>query len=360
MALPPHLLEFEAFLAHLEYDASQVADQIAPQQWGGPQAPEVQSSSAFLRVIEKLMMHARTLSAQLRDLKLQIEADPSCGIVSLSGEARRINQIHVVLDEAWHQFAAKAARQDASDDLTTTGQSKYHTGAAYEGNKRDTGGNIAKIDGAEELQTTASAMTSAQDGSTHSMSDDILNEWAAEYELSHMPGNLNDVDHLQLTSHAALTIEEDIQNRRRNLAVSPEPNSLQIHPESTPEKRTVKFQEHSQNEVPINYIPAVPPERVPLLSPLDPEAIKQDLLNLAEEMRESADTYGRIIKEDNKRLELTSEVQQSHLDSTNRANVKARKIAWSGSLSFFCTMIMLAAGVLVFFFMLFFILVTSG
>eukprot|EP00920_Eleutheroschizon_duboscqi_P004123 GHVT01009551.1.p1 GENE.GHVT01009551.1~~GHVT01009551.1.p1 ORF type:complete len:268 (+),score=26.27 GHVT01009551.1:1006-1809(+) len=250
------------------------------------------------------------------------------GIVSLSGEARRINQIHVVLDEAWHQFAAKAARQDASDDLTTTGQSKYHTGAAYEGNKRDTGGNIAKIDGAEELQTTASAMTSAQDGSTHSMSDDILNEWAAEYELSHMPGNLNDVDHLQLTSHAALTIEEDIQNRRRNLAVSPEPNSLQIHPESTPEKRTVKFQEHSQNEVPINYIPAVPPERVPLLSPLDPEAIKQDLLNLAEEMRESADTYGRIIKEDNKRLELTSEVQQSHLDSTNRANVKARKIAW--------------------------------
>lgn len=88
------------------------------------------------------------------------------------------------------------------------------------------------------------------------------------------------------------------------------------------------------------------------------DGIQNDMLDLAEGMKGAANKFQKTIQKDNARLNEISDMQQTNLDSVTAANTQGKQMLRSGNMSFFCTMILVAISVVIFFSMIPFIIIT--
>jgi len=86
--------------------------------------------------------------------------------------------------------------------------------------------------------------------------------------------------------------------------------------------------------------------------------LEAEMMDLSDGMKGAASSFLATLKKDNSRLDDMSDSMQKNIDNVTAANAKGKKLMWSSSLSFFCTMIMLIISVVIFFMMIPFIIMT--
>eukprot|EP00929_Paragymnodinium_shiwhaense_P096233 TRINITY_DN57780_c0_g1_i1.p1 TRINITY_DN57780_c0_g1~~TRINITY_DN57780_c0_g1_i1.p1 ORF type:complete len:325 (-),score=89.30 TRINITY_DN57780_c0_g1_i1:122-1096(-) len=86
--------------------------------------------------------------------------------------------------------------------------------------------------------------------------------------------------------------------------------------------------------------------------------LESEMVDLAEGMKGAASSFLTTLKDDNRRLQDIATDQQESLDKVTAENEKTKQLMRSNSLSFVCTMIMVAVSAVIFFMMIPFIIFT--
>merc|ERR1712129_74080 len=86
--------------------------------------------------------------------------------------------------------------------------------------------------------------------------------------------------------------------------------------------------------------------------------ITDDLSSMSEDMKGAANSCLLNLKSDQEKLENIAEKQERSLDDVRAQTEKGKKLLWSSSLGFLCTMVLLLISIVIFFMMIPFIIFT--